>query len=56
MLGYQIPWYRGDIAKPDLIRQICREHDIAGVMHFAAFKAVGDSCADPFSYYANNVW
>ncbi len=56
MLGYQIPRYRGDIAKPDLIRQICREHEIAGVMHFAAFKAVGDSCADPFAYYANNVW
>jgi UDP-glucose 4-epimerase len=55
MLGYQIPWYRGDIVKPDLIRQICREHEIAGVMHFAAFKAVGDSCADPFAYYANNV-
>jgi UDP-glucose 4-epimerase len=25
-------------------------------MHFAAYKAVGDSCIDPFTYYANNVW
>ena len=40
MLGYQIPWYSGDIAKVDLIRQICREHEIVGVMHFAAYKSV----------------
>jgi len=40
MLGYQIPWYRGDIAKSDLMRQICREHKLAGVMHFAAYKSV----------------
>lgn len=56
MLGYHIPRYRGDIAKPDLIRQICREHEIVAVMHFAAYKSVGDSCSNPFAYYANNVW
>lgn len=29
--------------------------NVAGVIHFAAFKAVGDSVADPLAYYHNNL-
>jgi UDP-glucose 4-epimerase len=29
--------------------------DIAGVIHFAAFKSVGDSMEDPLKYYDNNL-
>src|ERR1041385_4021298 len=29
--------------------------DIVGVIHFAAFKAVGESTEDPLKYYYNNV-
>ena len=31
------------------------QHKIDGVMHFAALKAVGESCALPLKYYGNNV-
>jgi UDP-glucose 4-epimerase len=31
------------------------EGDIHGVIHFAAFKAVGESVANPMKYYHNNV-
>ena len=31
------------------------EGDIAGVVHFAAYKAVGESVAEPLKYYRNNV-
>src|SRR5690606_28827425 len=31
------------------------EGDIAGVIHFAAFKAVGESVSEPLKYYHNNV-
>lgn len=29
--------------------------EVVGIIHFAAFKAVGDSVADPLSYYHNNL-
>lgn len=32
-----------------------RHTDIAGVIHFAALKAVGQSVKDPLKYYENNV-
>ena len=32
-----------------------RHNDIAGVIHFAAFKAVGESVQDPLLYYHNNL-
>jgi UDP-glucose 4-epimerase len=31
------------------------EKDIFGVIHFAAFKAVGESVLDPLKYYSNNI-
>src|ERR1700743_1626170 len=30
--------------------------DIAGVIHFAAFKAVGESVQQPLKYYRNNIY
>lgn len=32
-----------------------RHHDIAGVIHFAASKAVGESVGNPLLYYENNI-
>lgn len=32
-----------------------RHHDLAGIIHFAAFKAVGESMQKPLEYYRNNV-
>ncbi len=32
-----------------------RHNDIAGVIHFAAFKAVGESVQEPLLYYHNNL-
>ena len=32
-----------------------RHSDIDGIIHFAAFKAVGESVADPLLYYRNNL-
>ena len=31
------------------------QHQIDGVVHLAALKAVGESCREPLMYYANNV-
>jgi UDP-glucose 4-epimerase len=42
----------GDAAALD---QVFTRHRIDAVVHFAAFKAVGESVAKPLEYYANNV-
>lgn len=49
------PFVQGDIADTDLVERVCREHGVDEVVHFAAYKAVGESMADPGKYFANNV-
>lgn len=53
--GKQFTFYKGDCNDKPLMQQICTEHQIAGVIHFAAFKAVGESTQVPLNYYKNNV-
>ncbi len=48
-------FYQGDMRDPKLLEKIFTEHDIAGVIHFAALKAVGESTQKPFEYYENNI-
>ena len=45
----------GDIADQELVGKICRDHKITSVIHFAAYKAVGESMIKPEMYWSNNV-
>ncbi|MFM8856964.1 MAG: UDP-glucose 4-epimerase GalE [Actinomycetota bacterium] len=45
----------GDIADAELVRKICRDHEVDQVVHFAAYKNVGESMRDPAKYWRNNV-
>ena len=45
----------GDVRDRALLDRLFAEQPIAGVIHFAGLKAVGDSVADPIGYYDNNV-
>ncbi|MFM8721744.1 MAG: NAD-dependent epimerase/dehydratase family protein, partial [Acidimicrobiaceae bacterium] len=45
----------GDIADQKLVDKICREQNVTSVVHFAAYKAVGESMAKPEMYWNNNV-
>lgn len=48
--------YRGDCKNPELLHKVfSKTKDIAGVIHFAAFKAVGESSKLPLKYYQNNL-
>lgn len=49
------PFYQGDIGDTELVKRICREHDIEACVHFAAFAYVGESVVKPSVYYENNV-
>src|SRR5215469_12810490 len=50
-----VPLVVGDITDSDLIAQTCRDYGVEAAMHFAAFKAVGESMEHPSRYFANNV-
>lgn len=49
------PFVQGDIADTDLVERVCREHQVDEVVHFAAYKAVGESMENPAKYFQNNV-
>ncbi|MEP6875019.1 MAG: UDP-glucose 4-epimerase GalE [Burkholderiales bacterium] len=45
----------GDVCDGATLDALFERERIAAVVHFAAFKAVGESAAKPLAYYANNV-
>lgn len=48
-------FYEGDVRDEQLVEKIFTQHDIVWVFHFAAKKAVGESCSDPWAYYSTNL-
>src|SRR5690606_38665452 len=55
IIGYQPPTYEVDLTNKEAIYEIFKGHDFAGVIHFAALKAVGESTQIPLQYYKNNL-
>lgn len=46
-----------DLSDEAKIKEFAAKHkDISGVIHFAAFKAVGESVQQPLKYYRNNFY
>jgi UDP-glucose 4-epimerase len=55
--GKQIKNYEVDLKNFDETLAVFQENpDIAGVIHFAAYKAVGESVIKPLVYYENNLF
>ncbi|HNM25990.1 MAG TPA: UDP-glucose 4-epimerase GalE [Saprospiraceae bacterium] len=55
ILGRPVKCYEADCNDRAAMRDIFRREKPAGVIHFAAFKAVGESMAEPLKYYHNNL-
>ncbi len=54
--GKKIKNYKVDLKNFDETLAVFQENeDISGVIHFAAYKAVGESVAEPLRYYENNM-
>jgi len=47
--------YTEDIQNTALVEKVLRENNIHAVIHFAAFKSVGESVQKPLAYYRNNI-
>lgn len=48
-------FYEGDVTDFSLLRKIFSEHSFDAVIHFAGYKAVGESVQKPLMYYENNL-
>lgn len=48
-------FYKGDATDKETLRKIFSEHSIDAVVHFAGYKAVGESVQQPLMYYRNNL-
>jgi UDP-glucose 4-epimerase len=56
LTGKAIKNYQVDLCNFDETYAVFQEHtDINGIIHFAAYKAVGESCEKPLMYYENNL-
>lgn len=55
ILGHEVPFYKEDCNDFSKVDEIVKKHDIKGIIHFAAFKAVGESVEKPLEYYQNNI-
>lgn len=55
ILGKEIPLVKMDFCDTEAVRSLFESNKIDAVIHFAAFKAVGESVSEPLKYYSNNL-
>ena len=53
--GREVPFELVDTCDKDALRRIFEKYEFDSVIHFAAYKAVGESMEDPLKYYSNNL-
>ena len=51
----RIVFYQADILDREALATIFSQHPINAIIHFAGFKAVGESVQKPLEYYWNNI-
>ena len=55
LAGRELRFVEGDVLDEAALERAFGDGGCAAVIHFAAKKAVGESCADPLGYYQTNV-
>jgi UDP-glucose 4-epimerase len=55
LAGKNFSFVQADVRDSAALDRIFAEHRIDGVIHFAGLKAVGESVAQPLSYFDNNI-
>lgn len=53
--GRELPFVKMDFCDSDAVERLFEEYRPDAVIHFAAFKAVGESVSEPVKYYRNNL-
>ncbi len=55
LTGKRPKFYKSDLRDDAATDRVFAENDIDGVIHFAGYKAVGESVENPIKYYRNNI-
>ena len=55
ILGKELPLVKMDFCDQAAVKDLFAKYKIDALIHFAAFKAVGESVAEPLMYYRNNL-
>lgn len=53
--GKDFNFYKIDVCDKDALEEVFQKEEIESVIHFAAYKAVGESVKKPLMYYRNNL-
>lgn len=53
--GRELVFYNADVCDRAAVTKIFDEQKIDAVIHFAGYKAVGESVHKPIEYYTNNI-
>jgi len=53
--GKKVKFYKIDVSNKEEMKKIFDNENITSVIHFAGYKAVGESVAKPLTYYSNNI-
>ena len=53
--GQPVQCHQGSVTDVALVQDVIHHHQIAAVIHFAGFKAVGESVAQPLKYFDTNL-
>lgn len=51
----KVTFYPIDVCHYDELKTVFQQHQIDSVIHFAGYKAVGESVSKPNEYYTNNI-
>ena len=51
----KVVFYENDVCDKSALKEIFKNNKIDAIIHFAGFKAVGESVANPLMYYKNNI-
>jgi UDP-glucose 4-epimerase len=55
ILGYDVPFFKADCNVLSDLQAVVDKFHVEGIIHFAAFKSVGESVIKPLKYYKNNI-
>lgn len=53
--GVEVPFEKVDCCDKEALRAVFKKYPFRSAIHFAAFKAVGESVSEPLKYYSNNL-
>ncbi len=53
--GKKVTFYEGDVSDASFLETLFKKHSFEAIIHFAGYKAVGESTAKPLMYYRNNL-